>query len=554
MSGSDGAPSQPSGESTTPYSVEPAATPQERPRVALVVGSEAPATAEVRDLLQKRERVVAVVGLFAAVTITGVLLPFWVRDGNWEMIARFAILCALPAAATIFLRRTRSLRALRAIELFALASLVGVLAWHTYFLLIQMRLAAAFTLVGEASWAPHLRPFLAGPGAPARPTYFHLQDWAMWCLAAFENLFWFALIVGYGIFIPNTWQRCAAVVGAVTLAAVALHGFVCLGDPAVTPLMAGVLMLSTVWWLAFASALAVFGSHRIERLRREAVAARRLGQYRLKEMIGAGGMGEVYLAEHVLLRRPCAVKLIRPERAGDPKNLLRFEREVRATATLTGWHTVEIYDYGHAEDGTFYYAMEYLPGPNLEQMVGRGGPLPPARAVHLLRQVCRALSEAHAIGLIHRDVKPSNVIACRRGGMDDVAKLLDFGLVQAQGLGEGTNRLTLEGSVAGTPAYMSPEQAGGGDGVDARSDVYSLGAVAYFLLTGRPPFVRKTAVQVLAAHLHEPPLPPSALRAEVPADLEAVVLRCLVKDPAGRFADADSLGRALAGCTCAAHA
>jgi eukaryotic-like serine/threonine-protein kinase len=196
--------------------------------------------------------------------------------------------------------------------------------------------------------------------------------------------------------------------------------------------------------------------------------------------------------------------------------------------------------------------MEYLPGPNLEQLVGRSGPLPPARAVHLLRQVCRALSEAHAIGLIHRDVKPSNVIACRRGGIDDVAKLLDFGLVQTQRLGEGSDRLTQEGAVAGTPAYMSPEQAGGADGVDARSDIYSLGAVAYFLLTGRPPFVRKTGVQVLAAHLHELPLPPSALRADLPHDLEAVVLRCLEKDPEKRFPDAESLERALARCACSA--
>jgi serine/threonine-protein kinase len=552
MAGSDGPPTPTAtGEPTAPYEGDPA-TPPERPRVALVAGSEPPASAELRDLLQRRCRVITIIGLFAASTAMALFLPFWVMDGNWEMIVRHAVLCALAAAGVALLRRPRSLRELRTGELIVVAALVAVLVWHTYFALVQLRFAAAFARIGEAHLDIPLRPFLSGPGEPVRQMTFHLQDWTMWALAAFENLFWFALIVGYGVFIPNTWQRCAAVVGAVALTAVGLHGFVCLADPDVALNMASVLMVSTVWWLSLGCAIAVFGSHRIERLRREALAARQLGQYRLKELIGSGGMGEVYLAEHVLLRRPCAVKLIRPERAGDPKNLLRFGREVRATATLTGWHTVEIYDYGHAEDGTFYYAMEYLPGPNLEQLVGRGGPLPPARAVHLLRQVCRALSEAHAIGLIHRDVKPSNVIACRRGGMDDVAKLLDFGLVQAQGLGEGTNRLTQEGSVAGTPAYMSPEQAGGADGVDARSDVYSLGAVAYFLLTGRPPFVRKTGVQVLAAHLHEPPPPPRTLRAELPPDLEAVVLRCLEKDPAQRFPDADSLERALAACACAA--
>jgi hypothetical protein len=456
MAGHDGLPTA-TGEPTAPYDA-PVATPPDRPRVALIAGTEPPATNEVRDLLQKRMRVVSFLGLFASGTSTAILLPFWVRDGNWEMIARFGVLCALAVAAVFYLRRPRSLRILRSLELCAVAALVGVLIWHTYFLMVSMRFAGAFAKIGDAHLYVRLRPFLSGREAPAEMTHFHLQDWAMWALAAFENLFWFALIVSYGVFIPNTWQRCTAVVGTIALTAVALHGMVCLAEPEVTPLMAGVLMLSTAWWLSLGSAIAVFGSNRIERLRREALAARRLGQYRLKEKIGAGGMGEVYLAEHVLLRRPCAVKLIRPERAGDPKNLLRFEREVRATATLTGWHTVEIYDYGHAEDGTFYYAMEYLPGPNLEQLVGRDGPLPTARAVHLLRQVCRALSEAHAIGLIHRDVKPSNVIACRRGGIEDVAKLLDFGLVQTQGLGEGSNRLTQEGRWRGRRRTCRPSR------------------------------------------------------------------------------------------------
>ena len=186
-------------------------------------------------------------------------------------------------------------------------------------------------------------------------------------------------------------------------------------------------------------------------------------------------MGEVYLAEHVLLRRPCALKLIRPERAGDPKNLRRFEREVQATATLTHPNTVQVYDYGHTDDGTFYYVMEYLPGLTLEELVKRHGPLPPARAIHFLRQVCGALEEAHAVGLIHRDIKPGNVIVCERGGVHDVAKLLDFGLVLSPVSEADGEKLTQDGAIAGTPAYMSPEQAGGQDDVDARSDIYSLG-------------------------------------------------------------------------------
>jgi hypothetical protein len=242
--------------------------------------------------------------------------------------------------------------------------------------------------------------------------------------------------------------------------------------------------------------------------------------------------------------------LIRPDRAGDPKNLLRFQREVQATAALTSWHTVEIFDYGHAEDGTFYYVMEYLPGLTLDQLVGRHGPLPPGRAVYLLRQVCLALCEAHAAGLIHRDIKPGNVIVGERGGLPDVAKLLDFGLVQGPGLDTADARLTLTGSLVGTPAYVSPEQAGGAGELDARSDVYSLGAVAYFLLTGRPPFTGKTATLLLAAHLHEPVRPPTELRPDLPRDLEAVVLRCLEKDPPRRFGSALELGEALARCGC----
>ncbi|HKB38404.1 MAG TPA: serine/threonine-protein kinase, partial [Gemmataceae bacterium] len=267
-----------------------------------------------------------------------------------------------------------------------------------------------------------------------------------------------------------------------------------------------------------------------------------------RERLGAGGMGEVYLAEHVLLRRPCAIKLIRPERAGDANHLLRFEREVRTTATLTHPNTVQIFDYGHAEDGTFYYVMEYLPGLTLDQLVQQHGPLPAARAIHFLRQLCRALQEAHTVGLIHRDIKPANVMVCERGGLHDVAKLLDFGLVLPQGVRPDGERLTQEGVIAGTPAYMSPEQAAGGDNLDARSDIYSLGALAYFLLTGRPPFAGRSSLRMLAAHLYEPPAALTDHRPDVPVELQAVVLRCLAKEPAQRFPNAQCLEAALALC------
>jgi serine/threonine-protein kinase len=304
--------------------------------------------------------------------------------------------------------------------------------------------------------------------------------------------------------------------------------------------------------VATGAALAVHGANRIEVLRQKALESGKVGPYHLKQRLGSGGMGEVYLAEHGLLRRPCAVKLIRPERAGDAHFLRRFEREVQATAALTHPNTVQVFDYGHASDGTFYYAMEHLPGLDLEQVVSRHGPLPPGRAVHLLRQVCGALAEAHAIGLIHRDIKPSNSMVCERGGRHGVAKLLDFGLVRAPTLAQGDGiTLTQVGALAGTPAYLSPKQAAGKADLDDRSDLYSLGALAYFLLTGRPPFVHQTAVQTLKAHLSEAVVPPGQLRPGLPADLEEVVLRCLEKEPARRFPDTNALDQALSQCACA---
>jgi serine/threonine-protein kinase len=358
---------------------------------------------------------------------------------------------------------------------------------------------------------------------------------------------WFFLIVSYGVFIPNTWRRCALVVGAGALLPLAITPLGAANHGRFTPELAAALGdLGIV--LATAVAVAVFGSYRLQVLQAQAFEAQQLGQYRLKHRLGAGGMGEVYLAEHVLLRRPCAIKLIRAGAGVRPETLRRFEREVQAMATLTHPNTALVFDYGHADDGTFYYVMEYLPGLNLETLVSRYGPLPPGRAIHFLRQVCAALREAHGLGLLHRDIKPSNVLACERGGLHDVAKLLDFGLVQDLGLGPGAERLTVEGTVLGSPPYMSPEQAAGGPDLDARSDLYGVGSLGYFLLTGQPPFARDTAMQMLLAHAYEPVVPPGDLQPGVPADLEAVILRCLHKKPEGRFASADSLDKALAAC------
>jgi serine/threonine protein kinase len=362
--------------------------------------------------------------------------------------------------------------------------------------------------------------------------------------------FWLLLIFTHAMFIPNTWRRAARVIAAMALAPVVLVAGMMLSYPQVAAVMTVVDILQHVLVMAVAAVAAVFGARLINALRREAFEARQLGQYRLISLLGAGGMGEVYLAEHRMLKRPCAVKLIRPERAGDSQVLARFEREVRMTARLSHWNTVEIFDYGRTDDGTFFYVMEYLPGLNLEEMLERHSPLPAERVIHLIRQTCQGLREAHSIGLIHRDIKPGNLFAAQRGGVYDVVKVLDFGLVKPVAEIHSA-RLTQEGAISGTPLYMSPEQASGAGDVDARSDIYSLGAVAYTLLTGRPPFERKTPLEVLIAHARDEVTRPSRLRPDVPADLEAIVLRCLAKRPEDRYQDTDSLEQALSKCEAA---
>jgi serine/threonine-protein kinase len=425
-------------------------------------------------------------------------------------------------------------------------SILAVALWRTpHFSLAALRkmeLAVFGLMALYFSWrqvctfryAPIFEPPLCGsPGEVTRVWISHTA------------VRWFFLIVIYGVFIPNTGKRCAAVTGSAALAPLILtplgallYGRHC---PEITY---GVLDLAILMVTAFA--VAVFGSYRFQVLHQQVFQAQQLGQYRLGARIGSGGMGEVYLGEHVLLRRPCAVKLIRPDQTRDPAVLERFEREVQAMATLTHWNTVEVYDYGRADDGSLYYVMEYLPGPNLETLVGRYGPLPPGRAIYFLRQVCRALREAHGVGLLHRDIKPSNIIACERGGVHDVAKLLDFGLVQQAG--RPSSRLTLHGAVLGSPPYMAPEQAVGRPDVDARADIYSLGGVGYFLLTGQPPFARETAMEMMLAHAYEPVAPPVELQPGIPADLQEVILRCLDKKPEGRYAGAEELEKALAAC------
>ncbi len=303
--------------------------------------------------------------------------------------------------------------------------------------------------------------------------------------------------------------------------------------------------------------LAYVGARAVYHLGTEVTRARELGSYQLVERLGWGGMGEVWRARHRLLARPAAVKLIRPDVLGSGHResrevlLKRFEREAQATASMRCPHTIELYDFGVADDGTFYYVMELLDGFNLESLVARFGPLPAERLVYLLRQVCHSLSEAHERGLIHRDIKPANVYVCRLGRELDWIKVLDFGLVKTRPAPNVADvKLTSENMVEGTPAYMAPEQVTGDSPVDGRTDVYAVGCLTYWALTGHLVFEGRTPLETMAHHLNRAPTPPShRTELPIPPALDQIVLTCLAKDPDQRPPSADALSQMLDDCS-----
>ncbi len=484
--------------------------------IAVIEGSGPQLTQEIQELLRRRLRLatqVMAVGfavflvLHAALFLPGSLI------GTLFLVFHAVTAATLVVLATLLCRRCEvSLRRLWVYELIAFGLPTA------FFLTLQYLSVQRGALAGEF---------------------------------AFPIGAWLVMIYTYALFIPNTIRRASIIIGLITLAPICLLLSQMAFQPVVGEAASGADVIASILLLVLAAVGSVFGVDTIGSLRREAFEAKQLGQYRLKKLIGVGGMGEVYLAEHNLLKRPCVIKLIQAEKAGDPRTLARFQREVRSTAKLSHWNTIEIFDYGHTQDGTFYYVMEYLPGMSLAELVERFGPLPAERAIHFLAQTCDALTEAHAMGLIHRDIKPGNIFAAQRGGAYDVTKLLDFGLVKPLVDDEHSIQLTVEGAITGSPLFMSPEQALGDSQPDVRSDMYSLGAVGYFLLTGRPPFEGDRPIKVMIAHAHHEVAPPSRHMPTIPRDVEEVVLRCLEKEPSRRYQTAAELAESLRRCEAA---
>jgi eukaryotic-like serine/threonine-protein kinase len=502
---------------TQQYSTPPTPSPSSlRDRVALIESGEHGRVDET--LLMSRQRL-QMIGSF----LLGGSLLFYLRlaiiEGRytamWELWA-FILFDQSVCLALLAVWKPLTQRRLHLIELLMFGG-------ATYFFCALMH----FSVLRNIAFDPPLLNWIA----------FSVLISVTWCCV---------LAVAYTMTAAGSWRRSLTMMTLMLGAPVAMAIYEWTWSPvyreAVPPGMLTIVGLTA----ALCAGSLFYWSFRIERLTREAARARRFGQYRLKQLIGRGGMGEVYLAEHTLLKRPCALKRIRPGQDTDPTTLARFEREVRATAELSHPHTVEIYDFGRASDGTFYYVMELLWGQTFDDLVHKHGRLPPARAVYLLRQVCDALEEAHAAGLMHRDIKPSNIYAARRGGEYDFAKLLDFGLVKGVARTDEASLSRAE-TIVGSPLYMAPEQSLNEGNSDVRSDIYALGGVAYFLMVGHPPFVADNPLEIMISHARDAVPSPSRLVPDLPADVEAILMKCLAKDPQERFASAAALGEALAG-------
>jgi len=357
------------------------------------------------------------------------------------------------------------------------------------------------------------------------------------------------LVIIQTMAVPTRWPRTAPVVIATYAIYPLVFAVASAFDPGIAAQWHSEALSGFVVDYAVVASCAiggVIGGHIIWGMRKQLYYARRLGRYRLKARIGHGGMSEVWLAWDDVLRRDVALKILERAAASDAVAVRRFEREAMAASGLQSPHTIRVFDFGASDDGVWFMAMEHLEGVDLGSLVDELGPLPVARALQFARQACAALSEAHDVGIVHRDVKPDNLFVCRMGDDADFLKVLDFGIAKIEGADEDAS-VTRAGWVHGTPAYMSPEVCNGAQ-ADARSDVYSLGAVIYFMLSGTPPFTAPTAAAVMVAHVNDPPEPLRRRVRGVPSDVEAVVMRCLQKSPAQRYLSARELDEALARC------
>lgn len=360
-------------------------------------------------------------------------------------------------------------------------------------------------------------------------------------------------IIGFQWVVPSSpGKSLLAATATATMGPIALLIAIASGVPPISWVTAFYLVMPNY----LAAGVAVLLSTMLFRLREDATLARQLGSYKMIKQLGSGGMGEVWHAEHDMLARPAAIKLINPaalamrSKADVDTIFKRFQREAEATARLTSEHTVHVFDFGLSDDGTLFYVMELLDGTDLESMVEQHGALPPERVVHLLKQACESLAEAHERGLVHRDVKPANIFVCKLGSAYDRVKVLDFGLVSIQSqMQSQVTRLTGEGALTGTPAYMAPELISGDSSPDSRVDVYALGCVAYWLLTGQLVFPGETPLQAVFAHVEKEPVRPSVRATQtIPRYLEDLVLDCLAKDPDHRPTNAAELAKRLEAC------
>ncbi|MFB3067978.1 MAG: serine/threonine-protein kinase [Acidobacteriota bacterium] len=514
----------------------PSPTPPPEPRnyadtqVEFIEGTGPRLTDETQSLLRHRIRAA---GLILSVAVGIFFVHGLVFTEATPLRIMHLFLLLLLGGSTAFLHKSRSLslKQLRILELAMIGSVTVYLGTVQYLAFAQ-RAAGSSLPVMTLAGGNAILPFVG-------------------------------LMLIYGMFIPNDWRRASRVIIPIAAVPVLVQFLVrlqysesiprALVRPEALRVVALERMTESAIYLLLGAAIAIYGTYIVNSLRRQAFEARQLGQYRLTEKIGAGGMGEVWKASHRMLARPAAIKLIRPDMLGAQDTaeaqtiLRRFEREAQATAALSSPHSIILYDFGLTDDGTFYSVMEFLEGLDLESLVGRFGPLPPARVVYMLYQACQSLIDAHNNGLIHRDIKPANLFACRLGHLYDFLKVLDFGLVKTQAKAdEAETRLTQ--GITGTPAYIAPEQALEGK-VDERSDIYALGCVGYWMLTGYTVFEGKTHLDTIFSHATTAPVPPSErTEQEVPTELEKLILNCLEKEPGNRPQSAAEMASQLVNC------